>query len=113
MLAPELGGLVVLAVGFVGIAPAYETVQQPVTAVLPAVGDNVSAVVGIILNLPQRMIDVAEAAFGPEERDPNGPISVVGVGRIAGEIASIDTIPVVVDGLNSLGTALGARRNAV
>jgi Zn-dependent protease len=41
------------------------------------------------------MIDVAEAAFGPEERDPNGPISVVGVGRIAGEIASIDTIPVV------------------
>lgn len=82
-------------VGFVGIAPAYETVQQPVTAVLPAVGDNISAVVGIIINLPQRMIDVAAAAFGPEERDPNGPISVVGVGRIAGEIASIDTIPVV------------------
>lgn len=82
-------------VGFVGIAPAYETVQQPITAVLPAVGDNVSAVVGIILNLPQRMIDVANAAFGPEERDPDGPISVVGVGRIAGEIASIDTIPVV------------------
>ncbi|UTT62621.1 M50 family metallopeptidase [Microcella humidisoli] len=82
-------------VGFIGIAPAYETVQQPVTAVLPAVGDNVSAVVGIILNLPQRMIDVAAAAFGSEERDPNGPISVVGVGRIAGEIASIDTIPVV------------------
>ncbi len=82
-------------VGFVGIASSYETVQQPVTAVLPAVGDNVSAVVGIILNLPQRMIDVANAAFGPEERDPNGPISVVGVGRIAGEIASIDTIPVI------------------
>ena len=82
-------------VGFIGIAAAYETVQQPITAVLPAVGDNISAVVGIILNLPQRMIDVAEAAFGPEERDPNGPISVVGVGRIAGEIASIDTIPVV------------------
>lgn len=82
-------------VGFVGIAPAYETVQQPAEEVLPAVGDNVSAVVTIILNLPQRMIDVAQAAFGPEERDPNGPISVVGVGRIAGEIASLDTIPVV------------------
>lgn len=82
-------------VGFIGIAPAFETVEQPVTAVLPAVGDNVSAVVGIIINLPQRLIDVAEAAFGPEERDPNGPISVVGVGRIAGEIVSIDTIPVV------------------
>lgn len=82
-------------VGFVGIGAAYETVQQPVTAVLPAVGENVSAVVRIIVNLPQRMVDVVNAAFGPDERDPNGPISVVGVGRIAGEIASIDTIPVV------------------
>jgi membrane-associated protease RseP (regulator of RpoE activity) len=82
-------------VGFVGIGPAMQTVQQPLTEVLPAVGDNVSAVVGIILNLPQRMVDVAEAAFGAEERDPNGPISVVGVGRIAGEIASLDSAPVV------------------
>ena len=90
----EGGELLTEEVGFVGIAPAYETVQQPITAVLPAVGDNVSAVVGIILNLPQRMIDVAEAAFGPDERDPNGPISVVGVGRIAGEIASLDSAPV-------------------
>lgn len=82
-------------VGFAGIAPAYETVQQPASEVLPAVGDNIEAVVRIIATLPQRMIDVAEAAFGPAERDPNGPISVVGVGRIAGEIASLDTIPVV------------------
>ncbi len=81
-------------VGFVGVGPASETVQQPVTAVLPAVGDNVQAVGGIILNLPQRMVDVAQAAFGAEERDPNGPISVVGVGRVAGEIASIDEIPI-------------------
>ncbi|MBX9471131.1 M50 family metallopeptidase [Microcella sp.] len=81
-------------VGFIGIGAASETVQQSVTTVLPTVGDNISRVVTIILNLPQRMIDVANAAFGPEERDPNGPISVVGVGRIAGEIASIDTIPV-------------------
>ena len=80
-------------VGFVGISPATETVQQPPTAVLPAVGENITGVAGIILNLPQRMVDVANAAFGPGERDPNGPISVVGVGRVAGEIASIDEIP--------------------
>lgn len=89
------GEPVVQEVGFVGIAPAYETVQQPASEVLPAVGDNIEAVFRIIITLPQRMIDVAQAAFGPEERDPNGPISVVGVGRIAGEIASLDTIPVV------------------
>lgn len=82
-------------VGFLGIGPASEIVQQPVTAVLPAVGDNIGRVVHLILNLPQRMIDIVGAAFGPEERDPNGPISVVGVGRIAGEITSLNTVPVV------------------
>jgi membrane-associated protease RseP (regulator of RpoE activity) len=81
-------------VGFVGIGPAGELVRQPATAVLPAVGENISGVFHMILNLPQRLIDVANAAFGPGERDPNGPISVVGVGRVAGEIASIDTIPI-------------------
>ena len=81
-------------VGMLGIAAAYEMQPQPVTAVLPAVGDNIARVTQVILNLPQRLVDVAEAAFGPEERDPNGPLSVVGVGRIAGEISSIDTIPI-------------------
>ncbi|WP_448004004.1 M50 family metallopeptidase [Agromyces bauzanensis] len=87
------GEPVTVQAGFVGIGPASETVRQPVTAVLPAVGENITGVAGIILNLPQRMVDVAEAAFGPGERDPNGPISVVGVGRVAGEIASLEEIP--------------------
>lgn len=80
--------------GMLGITAAVESVQQPLTAVIPAVWDNVARVGHLILNLPQRLIDVAQAAFGPEERDPNGPLSVVGVGRIAGEISSIDTIPI-------------------
>jgi len=88
------GKPVTAEVGFVGIGPASEMVQQPVTAVLPAVGDNIGAVAHMILNLPQRMVDVANAAFGTGARDPNGPISVVGVGRVAGEIASINSIPV-------------------
>ncbi|HEU4807244.1 MAG TPA: site-2 protease family protein [Homoserinimonas sp.] len=81
-------------IGMLGISAAWELEPQPVTAVLPAVGENIAAVTNIILNLPQRLIDVAEAAFGPGERDPNGPMSVVGVGRIAGEISSVDTIPI-------------------
>jgi membrane-associated protease RseP (regulator of RpoE activity) len=89
------GNAVTEEVGFLGIGAATETVQQPVTAVLPAVGDNIGMVAHMILNLPERLIDIANAAFGSEERDPNGPISVVGVGRIAGEITSIDTIPVL------------------
>ncbi|MFT2817865.1 M50 family metallopeptidase [Leifsonia sp. A12D58] len=97
------GKPVMLEVGFVGIGAATELVQQPITAVLPAVGDNIGSVVHMILNLPQRLIDVANAAFGPGERDPNGPISVVGVGRVAGEIASIDTIPVADKAASMIG----------
>jgi membrane-associated protease RseP (regulator of RpoE activity) len=81
-------------VGFLGIGPASEVVRQPVTAVLPAVGDNIARVGHIILHLPERLVDTWNAAFGSDERDPNGPVSVVGVGRLAGEIASINTIPI-------------------
>ncbi|SEC06251.1 Membrane-associated protease RseP, regulator of RpoE activity [Paramicrobacterium humi] len=89
------GGTRVANVGFVGITAATPFKPQPVTTVLPAVGDNIAAVTNIVAHLPQRMVAVAQAAFGSQERDPNGPISVVGVGRIAGEVASLDTIPVV------------------
>ena len=88
------GNAITEQVGFLGIGSATAVVQQPVTAVVPAVWDNITRVVHIILNLPQRLIDVANAAFGPGERDPNGPISVVGIGRIAGEITSLNTVPI-------------------
>ncbi|TXK17803.1 site-2 protease family protein [Homoserinibacter sp. GY 40078] len=88
------GGTVTEAVGFIGVGFATETVRQPVTAVLPAVWDNSVSVGKIIVTLPQRLVQVAQAAFGGDERDPNGPISVVGVGRLAGEITSLDSAPV-------------------
>jgi membrane-associated protease RseP (regulator of RpoE activity) len=88
------GRPVTQAVGFIGVGPASEKVQQPVTAVLPAVWDNTVAVGKIIVTLPQRLVQVAQAAFGGDERDPNGPISVVGVGRLAGEITALDAAPV-------------------
>lgn len=82
-------------VGFLGIGAAYELKQQPVSAVLPAVGTTIGQDAHLILNLPARLVDVANAAFGSGARDPNGPVSVVGVGRLAGEITSINTIPFV------------------
>lgn len=94
VLLDENDNPVVEQVGFVGIGSALEVTAQPASRVLPAVGDNIVGVFRVIITLPERLVDVAQAAFGPAERDPNGPLSVVGVGRIAGEIASIDTVPV-------------------
>ncbi|MFT4147383.1 MAG: site-2 protease family protein [Micrococcaceae bacterium] len=88
------GNYVTQDVGFLGISPTSENQKKPFIDVFPMLGDNIVAVGKIILNLPQRMMDVARAAFTSEPRDPNGPMSVVGVGRVAGEIASTDQVSV-------------------
>ncbi|QCR19662.1 M50 family metallopeptidase [Agrococcus sp. SGAir0287] len=90
-------------VGFIGIGPQYEIVQQPITEVPVAVADNVARVAQVIVTLPVRLVEVAQAAFGGGERDPEGPISVVGVGRIAGEIASLDQVPIAERASSMLG----------
>jgi membrane-associated protease RseP (regulator of RpoE activity) len=82
-------------VGVVGLSATTELVPQPATAVLPAVGKQTGAVVGLVVNLPQRMAGVWNAAFSSAPRDPNGPMSVVGVGRAAGELTSMTGVPVV------------------
>ena len=87
------GKLVTQTVGFIGISPTEALTPQPVSAVLPAVWRNVTSVAAVIVDLPQRLVGVARAAFGSGQRDPNGPISVVGVGRVAGEIASASAVP--------------------
>ena len=43
--------------------------------------------------LPVKVFGVGKAIVGLEERDPNGPVSVVGGGRLAGEVASHETFP--------------------
>jgi len=53
-----------------------------------------------------RLWDVAVSTFGGTERDPNGPIGLVGIGRIAGEISSLESTPVA-DRVSSLIGLLG------
>jgi membrane-associated protease RseP (regulator of RpoE activity) len=80
-------------VGFIGVGSRQELVPQPGSEVMPAVGDSLVRITGVVLNLPQRVAQVAEAAFSDAPRDPEGPISVVGVGRIAGEVSAMEEIP--------------------
>ena len=77
-------------VGFLGVTPSAELVPQPVTEVPGVLWTGLTATAGVVLRIPQKMVGVAQAAFGSGERDPNGPVSVVGVGRFAGEVASIE-----------------------
>jgi len=74
-------------VGFMGFSPSAEIVRQPVTAVPALIGDQVARTAGVVFRIPEKMVGIAKAAFGDGARDPNGPMSVVGVGRVAGEVA--------------------------
>ncbi|MFK5634800.1 MULTISPECIES: M50 family metallopeptidase [unclassified Ornithinimicrobium] len=86
-LLDEQGDPVVGQVGFLGATPTFALEQQPLSAVPAFVGDAFTGTARVVLTLPQRMADVAQAAFGTEERDEQGPMSVVGVSRVAGEVA--------------------------
>jgi len=74
-------------VGFMGFSPSAEIVKQPITAVPALIGDQLTRTADVVFRIPQKMVGIAQAAFGDGPRDPNGPMSVVGVGRVAGEVA--------------------------
>jgi membrane-associated protease RseP (regulator of RpoE activity) len=87
-------------VGFLGLSPSYETVKQPITAVPALIGTQVTATAGVVFRIPQKIAGVAKAAFGGGTRDPS-LISVVGVGRVAGEVADGQLSGVIGAGVSS------------
>ena len=85
VLGPD-GKAIIDRVGFLGLSPSYENVKAPITAVPSMIGSQVAATAGVVFTLPQRMSGIVTAAFGSGTRDPS-LMSVVGVGRVAGEVA--------------------------
>ncbi|HET7399306.1 MAG TPA: M50 family metallopeptidase [Intrasporangium sp.] len=84
------GKLVLQRVGFAGVVPRREIVKAPLSDAPRFVWDRTLDTAAIIVRIPEKMVGVVQAAFGSGDRDPNGPISVVGVGRIGGEVAALD-----------------------
>ena len=92
--------------------PAFDENGFPLTELRPffgvqlspelnrlSIGDSLAAgiestlgVVGLVIALPQALADVTLSTFGFTERDPYGPISIVGVGQIAGQVASAENV---------------------
>ncbi len=86
----DAGQPIVEEVGFAGIGPEAAYVRQPLWAGPQFAVENVGAVAGIIWQLPVRIYETALTLVTGEERDPNGPLSVVGVGVLAGEVAAAE-----------------------
>nr|WP_218853318.1 site-2 protease family protein [Microbacterium immunditiarum] len=77
-------------VGYAGMRAEVEYVRQPIWAGTTATFENVGAVAGVIWRLPVMVWDTAVSTITGQERDPNGPLSVVGAGVLAGEVAAAD-----------------------
>ncbi|MEH3033259.1 MAG: site-2 protease family protein [Aeromicrobium erythreum] len=75
-------------VGFLGVVPRQTTQRQDLGAVFTVMGSQLKATGSAILHLPNRMVEVTKAAFGAE-RPVDGPVSVVGASRVAGEISTV------------------------
>jgi membrane-associated protease RseP (regulator of RpoE activity) len=81
-------------VGFLGVRPTADPRTGGPLYTLEQMGGMTVDVVTALATLPAKVFDVAQAIAGFEERDPAGPISIVGGGRLAGETAAHDEIDV-------------------
>lgn len=88
----DAGELVLVSKGYMGMGSAQELKPAPFSEVPAAMGNQLVATAKVIVTLPQRLVDVAQAAFGSEERDVNSVVGIVGIGRFAGELTSNDQV---------------------
>jgi membrane-associated protease RseP (regulator of RpoE activity) len=75
-------------VGFLGVSPTQENQRQGPGFVVSTMASGTWQTVKAVATLPPKLYHVARAALGLEKRDVNGPMSVVGAGRLAGEATS-------------------------
>lgn len=90
----------------IGISSLVQRQRQSFGYVLSTMGYETKQTLSAIGHLPQRVYHVARAALGLEKRNQNSLMSVVGAGRIAGEVASTSAASVT-DKLSALLLILG------
>ncbi|GGO78670.1 M50 family metallopeptidase [Nonomuraea cavernae] len=77
-------------VGFLGVMPTEVMQKQSMGQVVGYMGELTGRVAVSLVKLPEKMVGVWHAAFSGQERDPEGPVGVVGAGRMGGEILASD-----------------------
>jgi membrane-associated protease RseP (regulator of RpoE activity) len=80
--------------GYLGVSPVVGFARQSISDVPDYFGMVVSQSVQKLVQIPERIPQVFRAAFLGAKRDVNGPIGVVGVGRISGEVFALGTVGV-------------------
>lgn len=81
-------------VGYLGISPTQENVSQGPLYTLDQMVDYTGDTVQALGHMPARIWGVVKTVVGVQDRQADSPMSVVGVGRVAGEVASNDTVSI-------------------
>jgi membrane-associated protease RseP (regulator of RpoE activity) len=89
----EAGSDQTTTAGYLGIGPDQVFVRQPISALPGYFGMIASQSLDKLAQIPERIPQLFSAAFLGAKRDANGPIGVVGVGRISGEVFSQQNVP--------------------
>ncbi len=84
----------IVEVGFLGVVPEVVLERQGPAFVVATMGDYTWQTLKALGQLPVKLVGVARAAVGLEERADDSPMSVVGASRVAGEVASEHEIPI-------------------
>jgi membrane-associated protease RseP (regulator of RpoE activity) len=79
--------------GFLGVSPSFELEQSPVSEVPGFMASVTTSSISALLDFPARVLGLAGDMFTDAPRDLDGPVSVVGIGRISGEITSSEAVP--------------------
>ena len=98
------GRPVLQPVGFLGISPANEIRRQPLGEAFAVAADGTWQTMKVVVTLPQRIVDLVSTTVAGGERDQTSIVGPVGIGRFAGEIASMDSEPVAVRAAGLLST---------
>ena len=73
---------------FIGISLTNEIIHLPVSEVAKLSGQNVTGVFAMLSNLPADIAKAANSTISGQERSADGPISIVGLSNLAGEVAA-------------------------
>ena len=93
-------------VGFLGVTPVTVTVHPGLGYVTATMWDYTQSTAAALVQIPEKMVGVFQAAFGGAEREADSPVSVVGASRVAGEFAATEkltTADKIASGLTLLG----------
>jgi hypothetical protein len=84
----ESGAVALAAGSFVGVRLENATIHYSLTQVATMSGENVIGVFKMLVNLPVDITNTIKTSINGGERDVNGPVSIVGITNLAGEVAA-------------------------